>query len=203
VAEEKRGVSDAEQKWPKVKPHRLRIRIVAACHLREVTPRQIAVEERLHPSTVRHYFKGLEREGWIHVCRREPVGNCIRHWYTADRPKVIGDREFEDMNEQERNETSEGVLMHYLDICKLALKTGTLDARADSHLSHTLVYLDRDTWKDVQKELSLCLERTLEKTAKAEARLLESGEDPIPTVIHFGGFEVPRSVMEDIKVPQK
>jgi hypothetical protein len=203
VAEEKRGVSDAEQKWPKVKPHRLRIRIVAACHLREVTPRQIAVEERLHPSTVRHYFKGLEREGWIHVCREERVGNCVRHWYTADRAKVIGDREFEDMNEKERFETSEGVLMHYLDICKLALATGTLDARADSHLSHTLVYLDRDTWKDVQEDLVLCLERTLEKTAKAEDRLRDSGEDPIPTVIHFGSFEVPHSVMEDLKPPRQ
>jgi len=202
VAEKKRGDSALEQKWPKVKPHRLRIRIVAACHLREVTPKEVAAEERLPASTVRHYFNGLEREGWIHVCRREPVSNGIRYWYTADRPKIIGDREFEDMSEQERYETSEGVLMHYLDICKLALETGTLDARADSHLSHTLVYLDRDTWKDVQEDLGLCLERTLEKTAEAEVRLRESGEEPIPTVIHLGGFEVPRSVMEGIKVPQ-
>jgi hypothetical protein len=202
VAEMKRGDSAEGQRWPRVKPHRLRIRIVAACHLRDVTPKEIATEERLPVATVQYYFNALERDGWIHVCQREPVGNGVRHWYTADRPKIIGDREFEQMNEQERYETSEGVLMHYLDICKLALETGTLDARPDSHLSHTLVYLDRRAWKDVQVDLGHCLERTLEKKAEADMRRRESGEEPIPTVIHLGGFEVPRSVMEDLKVPQ-
>jgi len=202
VAEKKRSDSPAEQKWPKVKPHRLRIRIVAACHLRDVTPKEIATEERLPVATVQYYFSALEREGWIHVCQREPVGNGVRHWYTADRPKIIRDREFEQMNEQERYETSEGVLMHYLDICKLALEEGTLDNRTDSHLSHTLVSLDQEAWNVIQKEMDLWLERLLEIKVEAEMRLRDSSEEPIPTVIHLGGFEVPRTVIEGSKVPQ-
>lgn len=202
MAEKKRGDSTAEQKWAKVKPLRLRIRIVAACHLREVTPKEIALEEQLPGPTVQHYFRALEREGWIHVCRRESVGNGLRNWYTAERTKIIRDREFEQMNEQERHETSEGVLMHYLDVCGLALRTGTLDSRPDSHLSHTLLYLDQKTWNDHQVEMDIWLERTLERKVEAEMRLRDSGEEPIPTVVHLGAFAVPRSVIEDSKILQ-
>lgn len=202
MAQKKRGDSAAGQKWPKVKPRRLRLRIVAACHLRDVTPRQIAAEERLSASTVQHYFNALEREGWIHICRREPVSNGVRHWYTADRTQIIRDREFDQMNERERTETSEGVLMNYLDICKLALAEGTMDARPDSHLSHNLVYLDHKTWSEIQQDLDLCLDRTLAKMVGAEMRLRESGEEPIPTVIHLGAFEVPRALIDGTKVPQ-
>jgi len=202
VAEKKRGDSAPAQKWPKVKPHRLRLRIVAACHLRDVTPREIAAEERLSASTVQHYFNALEREGWIHVCRQESVSNGVRNRYTADRFKIISDREFEQMNEQERNETSEGVLMNYLDICKLALAEGTMDARPDSHLSHNLVYLDHETWSEIQQDLDLFLDRTLAKMVAAEMRLRESDEEPIPTVIHLGAFEVPRALIDGTNVPQ-
>jgi hypothetical protein len=203
VAQKKRGDSAAEQKWPKVKPRRLRIRIVSVCHLRDVTPKEIATEERLPVATVQYYFNALEREGWIHVCRRESVGNGVRNWYTADRLKIIRDREFEQMNEQERYETSEGVLMHYLDICKLALEEGTLDARPDSQLSQILVGLDQRGWNDVQREMDIWLERLLEFRVEAEMRLRESGEEPIPTVIHLGGFEVPRAAIEGAPVPQE
>jgi len=203
VAEKKRGDSAPEQKWPKVKPHRLRIRIISLCHLRDVTPKEIATEERLSGPTVQYHFGALEREGWIHVCRTERVGNGVRNWYTADRIQIIRDREFEQMNDQERYETSEGVLMHYLRICELALKEGTLDARPDSQLSQTLMSLDQKGWHAMQKEMDLWLERSLEIMVEAEMRLRDKGEEPIPTVIHLGGFEVPRSVIEGAKVPQE
>ena len=203
VAEKKRRDSAVEQKRPRVKPSRLRIRIVSVCHLRDVTPKEIATEERLPVATVQYYFNALERERWIHVSRREPVGNGVRNWYRADRLKIVYDREFEQMNERERSETSEGVLMHYLRICELALKQGTLDARPDSQLSQTLMGLDRTGWEDIQKEMDLWLERSLEIMVEAEMRLRESGGEPIPTVIHLGGFEVPRSVFEGASVPQE
>jgi len=145
----------------------------------------------------------LEREGWIHVCRTERVGNGVRNWYRADRLQIISDREFEQMNEEERYETSEGVLMHYLRICELALKEGTLDARPDSQLSQTLMLLDQKGWDDMQTEMDLWLERSLEIMVEAEMRLRDSSGESSPTVVHLGGFEVPRSLIEGAKVPQE
>jgi hypothetical protein len=199
VAQKKRGDRAPKQKWAKAKPFRLRVRIVAACHLRDVTPREIADEEELAAGTVQYHFDVLEEKGWIHVCRKEPERNGVRHWYTADRLKWIKFEEFEQMNDEKRFETSEGVLMHYLSICKEALRKGTLDARADSHLSHTPMGLDQKAWEDMQKEMDLWLERSLEIKVEAEMRISESGEEPIPTVVHLGGFEVPRSMIEGAK----
>jgi DNA-binding transcriptional ArsR family regulator len=196
VAQKKRSSSADRKKWAKVRPFRLRVRIVAACHLREVTPREIARQEQLSPATVQYHFGALEQEGWIHVCRKESVNGGIRHYYTADRLRLITDREFKQMNDEERFETSEGVLMHYLDICGEALREKTLDARPDSHLSHTPMGLDQKAWRDLQNEMDRWLERSLEIKVEAEMRLRKSSEEPIPTVVHLGGFEIPASTME-------
>jgi hypothetical protein len=196
VAQKKRDNGADRKRWAKVRPFRLRVRIVAACHLREVTSREIAKEERHSPATVQYHFGALEQEGWIHVCRKESVNGGTRHYYTADRLKLITDTEFKQMNDEERFETSEGVLMHYLDICGEALQKKTLDARPDSHLSHTPMGLDQKAWRDLQNEMDRWLERSLEIKVEAEMRLRKSSEKPIPTVVHLGGFEIPASVME-------
>lgn len=173
---------------------RLRVRIVAACHLREVTPREIAYREKLKPATVQYHFDKLVDEGWIHVKRTEFVQGGRRQWYVADRYNLVGHKEFEEMAEEERRETSEGVLMHYLEICREALEVGTLDARPDSHLSHTPMNLDKQGWEDLRDELDRLLERSLEIKAEAMMRLRKSGAEGIPTLIHLAGFEVPATV---------
>jgi len=150
-------------------------------------------------ATVQYHFKALEQENWIRVCRRERVGNGVRNWYTADRLKIIADKEFEQMNDQERSEISEGVLKHYLNICKLSWEKGTLDAQPDSQFSEILMRLDRKGWKDVQKTLDRCLERILEHRVEAEMRICAGSDGSMPTVVHLGSFEVPPEVFESSK----
>jgi DNA-binding transcriptional ArsR family regulator len=178
---------------------RLRVRIVAACHLREVTPREIAYREKLSRATVQYHFDKLVDEGWIHVKRTESVQGGIRQWYVADKFNLVGHKEFEEMDEAERYETSEGVLMHYLDICREALEVGTLDARPDSHLSHTPMNLDQQGWEDLRDELDRLLERSLEIKAEAMMRLRRSGAQGSPTVVHLAGFEIPATVTAGAK----
>ena len=197
MAQKKRRGGSPGERQRKVEPFRLRVEIVAACHLREVTPKEIADIEGLKRATAQYYFGALTKEGWIHVSRKERVGGGVRYWYRADRLNLITDREFEKMNDEERQETSHGVLMHYLGICGSALREGTLDARPDSHLSHTPMGLDSLAWQDLQSEMDRWLERSLEIKVEAEMRLRKTGEEPIPTVVHLGGFEIPASVIED------
>lgn len=196
MAQTKRGGSAAREKRQRVPSFRLRVQIVAASLLGEVTPREIAAAEGLNASTVQYHFGALEREGWIHVSRKEPVRGGMRQYYVADRLNLITDGEFERMNEQARLETSAGVLVHFVRICTAALKEGTLDARADSHLSHTPMDLDRQGWRDLQNDLARMLERSLEIKVEAMMRRRKSGEEPIPTVVNLAGFEVPPSVTE-------
>lgn len=199
MGQTKRADRTSGKKRRKIRPFRLRVRIVAACHLREVTPKEIAARERLEVAAVQYHFGALEKEGWIHVSRRERARGGVRHYYTADRLKLITDREFKQMTDQERHETSEGVLMDFLEVCRAAHEEGTLDADPDSHLSQNPMELDKEAWDGLQSEMDRWLERVLEFKVEAAMRLRKSGEKPIPTVATLAAFRIPNSVIEVTK----
>lgn len=187
------------KKRRKVSPFRLRVRIVAASWLDEITPKGIAEKEGLAPATVYYYFSKLEQEGWIYVSRTERVRGGTRCYYRAARLKLITDGEFEQMSDQARYETSEGVLMDFLDICRTSLEEGTLDEETDSHLSQTPMDIDREAWDDVQNEVDRTLERCLEIMVEGEMRLRKNGGEAIPTVIALAAFRIPPSVTKGAK----
>jgi DNA-binding MarR family transcriptional regulator len=167
------------------------VRIVAACNQGEVTRKEIADREGLPVSTVTYHFQALEREGYLRVSRKEPARGFRRHYYVAERQKVITDQEFAEMTKEEQHAASEALLRDLLEHCKDALKAGTLDARADSHLSWSPLALDKQGWEELQSDLDRMLERSFEIQAEAKARLRGSGEDPIPTTFALVGFEGP------------
>lgn len=169
----------------------LRVRIIAACVQREVTPREIAEQEQIDVVTVGYYFRDLEKKGYLHVSRKEQARGFKRHYYVADRQKVIMDEEFGQMAAAEQHEVSEAVLRDLLVACRDALQAGTLDARSDSHLSWGPYKLDGQGWKDLMGELNRMLERSFEIQAESLVRLRKSGEEPIPTVFALAGFEAP------------
>jgi len=169
--------------------NRLRVRIVAACYQREVTPREIADLEEEDIAIVSYYFQALEKEGFLHVSRKERARGFMRHYYVADRQKVVTDEEFGHLAANERSEVSEALLLDFLKACKHALHEGTLDAHSDSHLSWGPLELDMEAWKDLMSELARMLERCFEIQAEALARLRKSGEEPIHTVFALAGFE--------------
>jgi hypothetical protein len=187
MAQRQRG----EGKRRKAPASSLRVRIVAACVQREVTPREIAEQEQIDVALVGYYFRALEKEGYLRVSRKEPARGFQRHYYVADRRKVIVDEEFGRMAGAEQHEVSEALLRDFLLACKEALAAGTLDARSDSHLSWGPYQLDGEGWKDLMSELARMLERSFEIQAESQIRLRKSGEAPIPTIFALAGFEGP------------
>lgn len=177
----------------------LRVRIVAACNEREVTPKEIADREGLPVDTVAYHFRALEKEGYLRVSRKEPARGLKRHYYVAARRKVITDEEFAEMTKEERRAASEATLRDLLTHCGEALKTGALDAREDSHLSWLPLSLDEQGWEELQIHLDWLLERSLQIHEGSLARLRESGGEPIPTTFAIAGFEspAPLPVMSD------
>lgn len=169
----------------------LRVRIVAACSQREVTPREIADREGLPVSTVSYHFQALEKQGYLRVSRKEPARGLRRHYYVANRQKVITDEEFAAMTKEEQHAATEALLRDLLEHCREALKAGTLDARPDSHLSWSPLSLDEQGWEELQNDLDRMLERSLQIQAESRARLDKSGEEPIPTTFAIVGFEGP------------
>ena len=192
MAQPERG-DDGRKRRRKTRVNSLRVRIIAACTQREVTPKEIAKQEKMPVATVNYHFHALEKEGYLHVSRKESVRGFQRHFYVADRQKVITDEEFAKMGAEEQHEVSEATLRDFLARCKEALKAGTMDARDDSHLTWSPLHLDEQGWKDMTGELSRAMERSFEIQEESLTRLRESGAEPIPTTFALAGFESPPS----------
>ncbi|HEX5609037.1 MAG TPA: winged helix-turn-helix domain-containing protein [Solirubrobacterales bacterium] len=172
--------------------HPLRVRIVAACSQREVTPREIADLEKIHPKTTRNHFRVLENAGYLRRVREETVRGVRRVFYRADRLAVITDDEFGRMTTGQQHHLSEAVIRDFFARCWESLEAGTLDARDDSHLTWIPFQLDEPGWRDLMSELAQMLDRSTEIQAESSARLRKSGEQPIPTTFALAGFESPR-----------
>lgn len=145
----------------RVLQHPLRMQILAACHQREVTPKELAEERGVHVSKVGYHFRALQKAGYIQVSRSEKARGSQRHFYRAMR-RAIAD--------------GKG-LAH--------------DARPESHFTWASVELDEQGWKDLIQELIRAYERSDEIEAEARERMRRSGEKPIRTVVGLAGFESP------------
>jgi len=188
---QREGAGDGKKRRGKRPANSLRVRIIAACNQREVTPREIADQEKLPLAKVGYQFRALEKAGYLRVSRKEQVRGFRRHYYVAVRQAVITDHEFAEMTDREQHEASEAFLRDFLAACKDALEEGTMDARSDSHLSWSPYQLDEQGWKDLISELARMLERSFEIQAESSVRLRKSGEEPIPTIFALAGFEGP------------
>jgi DNA-binding MarR family transcriptional regulator len=173
--------------------HPLRVSILAACHRRELTPKEFAEERGMHVSKVGYHFRALQKEGYIQVVREERARGSKRYFYRAKRAGSIGDEEFAQSGPEGRREVSEGILRDFVLRCVEAMEAETFDARPDSHLTWTPLELDQQAWSDLMAELSRAFKVAYEIQAEAQARLRKSGESPIPVTFGLAGFESPAS----------
>lgn len=192
----------ARQKLRKLQAFRLRVRIVAACHLRKVTLEEIALREGVGLDVVQYQFARLVREGWIYVCDSVQVRGVVRNYYTAIRLKLITDNEFERMTDEQRHETDEGVLLDLIENCAAAFRQGTLAADRKIHLSRDRLWLDRGTWEELQSDMDRLLELVLECKVESEMRFRQSREAPLPTLAALAAFRIPVSVIENDPRPE-
>ena len=192
----------ARQKLRKWQAFRLRVRIVAACHLRKVTVEEIAVREGIPLKVVRYQFDRLVKEDWIDVCGSVTRRGVVQNYYTATRLKLITDSEFEQMADEERHETDEGVLLDLLENCAAAYRQGTLTADHEIHLSRDRLWLDKGTWEELQSDMDRLLEVVLECKVESEMRFRQNREEPIPTLAALAAFRTPASVIENDPCPE-
>jgi hypothetical protein len=202
VDEKKLGHRAARQKLRKLQAFRLRVRIVAACHLRKVTLEEIVLREGIDFDVVQYQFARLVKEGWIYVCDSDQARGVMRNYYSATRLKVITDREFGQMAGDERHETDEGVLLDLLENCAAAFRQGTLRSDRKIHLTRHRLWLDKGTWGELQSDMDRLLEVILECKVESEMRLRQSGEKPIPTLAALAAFRTPAWVIENDPRPE-
>lgn len=194
--------SEIKSKWPlmlrlsKVFADPLRMKILAECNMREMSPKLFHKEFGGGSlSRVSRAFEVLVEYDWLCQTKTETGGRrrgAVEHFYRATGAAVIDEPFWAQVPDTMKSLVSWRILETFLEKAKEALKAGTIDARADRHLTWTPLRLDRQGWENVIAQVDALFYSLFEEQEEASLRLEESGEEPIPMIVALAAFESPK-----------
>jgi len=181
----------------------LRMKILAECSMREMSPKQFFEEFRdwmefraETMSRVSRAFEILEEYEWLRQTRTATGGRrrgAVEHFYEATEPAVLDGELWADAPAPMKALTSWRILETFAHQVKEAIAAGTLTARADHHLTWMPLLLDQQGWETVVGWLYAIFFFLCEEQEDANARMAESGEEPIPMTVALAAFESPKN----------
>ena len=173
----------------------LRIKIVAELNSREMSPKQFFDEFGGGSlSRVSRAFEVLVEYGWLTLVRTETGGKrrgAVEHFYRATGPAMFDEHAWPDVPDSVKNVFTWRAFLTLADRVKDATLAGTIDARNDRHFSWTPLRLDQKGWENVIARVDAAFYFLFEEQQRANARMAESGEEPIPMTVALAAFESP------------
>ena len=181
----------------------LRMKILAECNVREMSPKQFFKEFRQWiefraetMSRVSRAFEILEEYEWLRQTRTETGGRrrgAVEHFYRATEPAVLDGELWSEASDSMKRLVSWRILETFARQVKEAIAAGTMDVRADRHFTWMSLRLDQQGWEAVMTRLLAVFHFFYEEQDAANARMAESGEEPIPMTVALAGFESPKN----------
>lgn len=173
----------------------LRLKIVTELYMREMSPTQFYEEFGGGSiSRVDRHFKRLAEHGWLRLIRTESGGRRrggTEHFYRATELAVFDHETWSQVPYSIRVAFSWRTFKQLAERVRGALQAGTLDARADSHLSWMPLLLDQLGWERVIAAVDELFEFLFEEQADAKLRTFDSGERPSLATVALAAFESP------------
>lgn len=194
--------SDKESKWPlmlrlsKVFADPLRMKILAECNLREMSPKLFYREFGGGSlSRVSRAFDLLAEYGWLEQTRTETGGKrrgAVEHFYRATESAVFDEELWPDVPDSMKALVSWRIIETFNARVREAMEAGTIDARDDRHLSWMPLRLDEQGWGNVLGRIDGIFHWLFEEQEDANERMAKSGEKPIPMTVALAAFESPK-----------
>lgn len=194
--------SEIKSKFPltlrlsKVFADPLRMKILAECNMREMSPKLFYEEFGGGSlSRVSRAFDVLVEYDWLFQTRTETGGKrrgAVEHFYRATEPAVFDGDTWPDIPDSMKALVSWRIFETLMREVKGAMEAGTLDAREDRHLSWTPLRLDQEGWERVIARVNALFYFIFEEQEEAKVRVAESGEEPIPMIVSLAAFESPK-----------
>jgi hypothetical protein len=155
----------------------------------------------LDEKTIRRRFKKLEKYGWICVVDEETGGRrrgATERFYHATGPALYNENEspWAKVSDSLAKTDYWRTFEQLSDWVKAAMLAGTLTRHEETCLALPILHLDQEGWGRMVASLEKLHAFILEEQELAEARLMESGGEPMVIVIALGAFEIPAPVKE-------
>ena len=174
--------------------HPMRTRILAILNERVASPNEISemIDERL--PNVSYHVRALLELGCVELVSTAQRRGAIEHYYRAVVRPFFTDRDWKKLPQSGRQAVSDVALQMIWEDVSSAIRGGTFEARADRHLSRSVLELDEQGWKELSELLSSTLEDT-EKIERRSAERLKANEgndgNPVPVRVVLMHFESP------------
>lgn len=172
----------------------VRVRILAECSIEAMSPRGFR-DAFGGPSLadIAQDFEVLEQFGWLGRVPTEAVTapEKFDRLYSTTEPLVF-DSEWPGIPSSSKALVTRRIVETLSGRVKEAMKGGTIDERPDRHLSWTPLALDQQGWDTIIAQVDALFYALFEEQDDANARMAESGEEPIPMTVGLLAFESPK-----------
>ena len=174
--------------------HPIRIEAMRILNERTASPSELAKALGEGVSHVSYHIQELTKYGCVELVRTEPRRGAVEHFYRVARPNGktywhIDDEEASEMSHWDRAELSASALQTAVGEAMAAMRTGSFDARADSHMSCMPMELDEEGWQEMTALLTETLEKALAISAGAAERLGQGDREGIAAMVSMMAFE--------------
>jgi len=174
----------------------LRVKILMELNLRTMSPSEFFAEfGGGNLARVSRAFEQLEKWGWLELIDTRTGGRRrggVEHFYRATQPAVFYNEVWEPLPQSMKEMISGGIFEELVRRVREALEKGTIDARPDRHFSWSPLRLDQQGWDAGIAKVDALFRWFFEEQKRADARMAESGEEPIPMTVALAAFESPK-----------
>lgn len=155
------------------------------------SPAEIAREIKLPIGNVAHHVRVLEDCGCVEEVDTRQVRGAVEHYFRATQRANVTDELSRWLPQSVREQIRDKMLAAIFDRVAQAVEGGTVDRRADRHISWMQLTLDEHGWDELIATKAKALEAEMEIQAKACARMSEEGTEGFPVFTSILGFELP------------
>lgn len=176
------------------------LKIVTELNLREMSPTQFGKEFGGSPAAINRRFKMLEGLGWLRKVDEKTGGRrrgATEHFYRATGPVIYDTDTWSEIPDSTKATFSWRIFEQFAERVQEAMAADTFDARADRHLTWSLLMLDQLGWEKVLGELMRLFDSLVKEQEDAKRRLAKSGEEPIRMTVALAAFESPKPATKE------
>jgi hypothetical protein len=201
------GVSAEAEKGTtlSVLSHPIAVQILVACNEVEISPSRF-VEERYRPkpqtekefknalSRCSYHFRALEGAGCVEIVDMIPRRGTFERIYKGKDRAHFSDEEWAKVAPDERVRISTVAWQSVMARVENAMLAETFDKRDNRWMAWTAAKLDEQGWSEMIATIAANYAELEAIREDAEARLEESGAEPINATFSMFGFESPGSL---------
>jgi DNA-binding transcriptional ArsR family regulator len=181
------------QQLAKALAHPLRVRILTSLHKGISSPNQLSQELGEPLGNVSYHVKTLLEYDCVELVKTEPRRGAVEHFYRATERAFFNDSDWAKIPASARKGITGVVLESIGSDATEALIAGTIDARTDSHVSHTPLVVDEQGWQEINEMLAETLNRAIEIQEEAANRLADGKAESLSTKLSILHFQSPEA----------